>query len=59
MKELLEKYYIEPGSILVYHETTLNRVDCWFDLNEIRVHRCLSIEDFYALNDFIDEMEGS
>ena len=49
MIELLEKYYLELDSKLVNHSIGTNGVDCWFDTDRVRQHRCLSIEDFNLL----------
>ena len=46
MNKIIENYYLEPNSKLVYHELRMMHVDCWFDTDEIRQHRCLSYEDF-------------
>lgn len=46
MNKIIEKYYLEPGSYLVNHQVGTNGVDCWFDTNKVRQHRCLSFEDF-------------
>jgi hypothetical protein len=46
MDTIAEKYYLKPDSILVNHAIGTNGVDCWFDANNFRQHRCLSIEDF-------------
>lgn len=44
--QILEKYYVELGSVLMNHQIGTNGVDCWFDSPQWRAHRCLSIEDF-------------
>jgi len=49
MIELLEKYYLELDSKLVNYSIGTNGVDCWFDTDRVRQHRCLSIEDFNIL----------
>jgi hypothetical protein len=49
MIELLEKYYLELDSKLVNYCIGKNGVDCWFDTDRVRQHRCLSIEDFNIL----------
>jgi hypothetical protein len=46
MKTIIEKYYLLEGSVLVSHQEGTNGVDCWFDTNNCRQHRCLSFEDF-------------
>ena len=46
MEAIIEKYYLEPNSILVNYQKGSNGVDCWFDTDKIRQHRCLSFEDF-------------
>jgi len=45
-QKLLEKYYLKPGSKLVYYEVGTNGVDCWFDKENFRQHRCLEFKDF-------------
>ena len=49
MDKIIEKYYISPGSVLVNYNIGTNGVDCWFDTDRVRQHRCLSIEDFNLL----------
>lgn len=46
MEKIIEDYYLAEGSKLVNHSIGTNGVDCWFDTNDARQHRCLSIEDF-------------
>jgi len=46
MNEITEKYYLEQGSYLVKFQMGTNGVDCWFDTDKVRQHRCLSFEDF-------------
>lgn len=46
MEKIIEDYYLAEGSKLVSYEIGTNGVDCWFDTNDVRQHRCLSIEDF-------------
>ena len=46
MKKIIENYYLAEGSKLVMHVMGTNGVDCWFDTNDLRQHRCLSFEDF-------------
>jgi len=46
MGNIIEKYYLTEGSKLVNHEIGTNGVDCWFDTDNFRQHRCLSFEDF-------------
>jgi hypothetical protein len=46
MNFIINKYYLETDSKLVYHETRTNGVDCWFDTDKVRQHRCLSFKDF-------------
>ena len=50
MEAIIEKYYLEPNSILVNYQKGSNGVDCWFDTDKIRQHRCLSFEDFSTIN---------
>jgi hypothetical protein len=49
MDKIIEKYYISPGSVLVNYNIGKNGVDCWFDTDRVRQHRCLSLEDFNIL----------
>ena len=49
MEAIIEKYYLEPNSILVNYQKGSNGVDCWFDTDKIRQHRCLSFEDFSTI----------
>jgi hypothetical protein len=51
METIIEKYYLEKGSILVFSQEGINGVDCWFDANKIRQHRCLSFEDFDTIKE--------
>jgi len=46
MDKIIEKYFIFPGSVLVHYTIGTNGVDCWFDSEQWRNHRCLSFEDF-------------
>lgn len=46
MQEIIEKYYLAEGSKLIRHSIGTNGVDCWFDTDKVRQHRCLSFEDF-------------
>lgn len=54
MKDIIEKYFLEPGSKLVKHQIGTNGVDCWFDLGSnqlkrqslLRQHRCIDFADF-------------
>lgn len=46
VSSILDKYYLEPNSVLVNHQEGTNGVDCWFDTDKVRQHRCLSKEDF-------------
>lgn len=54
MENIIEKYYLAEGSKLVNYregnngyETT--QVDCWFDTDDVRQHRCLSFDDFKTI----------
>lgn len=49
MENIIEKYYLAEGSKLVNYRKGSNGVDCWFDTNDVRQHRCLSIEDFETI----------
>jgi len=51
MAFIIEKYYLLEGSVLVNHEIGTKGVDCWFDTEKYRQHRCLSFEDFKLLTD--------
>jgi hypothetical protein len=46
MEKIISKYYLLDGSKLVYHNEGTNGVNCWFDTDNCRQHRCLSFEDF-------------
>ena len=50
MKKIIENYYLAEGSKLVNHSIGTNGVDCWFDADNFRQHRCLDLEDFKLLN---------
>ena len=45
MEMIIEKYYLKPGSKLVKSEIRTNGVDCWFDVDDFRQHRCIDFED--------------
>jgi hypothetical protein len=49
MNLIIEKYYLEPNSYLVEGREGTKGVDCWFDTDTVRQHRCLSIEDYNKL----------
>ena len=49
MKRIIEEYFLELGSKLVNYREGSNGVDCWFDTDTIRQHRCLSFEDFNSI----------
>lgn len=49
MPRIIKKYHLKPDSQLVMCKIGSNGVDCWFDTNTIRQHRCLSVKDFYKL----------
>jgi hypothetical protein len=49
MKTIIEKYFLEPNSKLVNYQEGSNGVDCWFDTDKVRQHRCLSFEDFVTI----------
>lgn len=50
MKRIIEKYYLLETSELVHYQEGTNGVDCWFDTtNNIRQHRCLSLDDFSTI----------
>jgi hypothetical protein len=46
MEKIIKDYYLAEGSKLVYHRKGTDGVDCWFDTDDVRQHRCLSYEDF-------------
>lgn len=46
METIIQNYYLESGSKLVQHRIGTEGVDCWFDTDKVRQHRCLSFEDF-------------
>jgi hypothetical protein len=46
MDKIIEKYYLKPGSKLVSQQIRTNGVDCWFDVDDVRQHRCIDFEDF-------------
>ena len=50
MNLIINKYYLEQGSVLVNYREGTNGVDCWFDTDRVRQHRCLSFEDFKLIN---------
>ena len=50
MKTIIEKYYLLPDSILVNYNIGTNNVDCWFDTDKVRHHRCLDLEDFKLIS---------
>lgn len=49
MENIINKYYLSEGSKLVHSIEGTNGVDCWFDINNYRQHRCLSFEDFETI----------
>ena len=50
MNLIIEKYYLEPKSSLVFAREGTKGVDCWFDTDTVRQHRCLSFEDYLTIN---------
>lgn len=50
MDTIIQKYYLEQSSKLVYHEIGTKGVDCWFETPQFRQHRCLSFEDFKLIS---------
>lgn len=50
MNKIIKKYYLAEKSKLVHYQEGINGVDCWFDTDNIRQHRCLSFEDFKLIN---------
>lgn len=51
MEKIIKDYYLREGSKLVYHEIGTKGVNCWFDADDFRQHRCLSFEDFALIRD--------
>ncbi len=51
MKAIINKYYLLEGSKLVNHQIGTNGVDCWFDTDTMRQHRCLDFSDFELIRD--------
>ena len=51
MNYIIDKYYLETDSKLVKHNVGINGVDCWFDTNKVRQHRCLTFKDFKLVID--------
>ena len=51
MQKIIETYYLAEGSKLVNYQEGTNGVDCWFDTNNMRQHRCLSYEDFETIKE--------
>ena len=49
MDAIIEKYYLEPKSKLVSYQEGTSGVDCWFDTDQVRQHRCLTYEDFKSI----------
>ena len=46
MESIITKYYLETDSKLIKYSIGTNGVDCWFDTNKVRQHRCLTYKDF-------------
>lgn len=53
MKQIIEKYFLEKGSKLVKYIVGTNGVDCWFDTDNVRQHRCLEYNDFKTLTNYM------
>lgn len=51
MEKIIKDYYLAEGSKLVHHQIGTKGVDCWFDTDNVRQHRCLSFEDFALIRD--------
>jgi len=47
--KIIKDYHLAEGSKLVHHRMGPDGVDCWFDTNEVRQHRCLSYDDFQLI----------
>ena len=50
MKDIIKKYFLKPGSKLVYYEVGTNGVDCWFDIDDVRQHRCIEFADYITIS---------
>jgi len=46
MKDIIKKYFLKPGSKLVSQQIRANGVDCWFDIDGVRQHRCIEFPDY-------------
>ena len=46
MDEIIEKYYLKPGSKLAKSQIGTNGVNCWFDVDDVKQHRCIFFADF-------------
>jgi len=46
MKDIIKKYFLKPGSKLVLEQIGTNGVDCWFDIDGFRQHRCIEFADY-------------
>jgi len=60
MENIIQKYYLEPNSVLVKLNPAINgQVDCWFDAvknnKTIRQHRSIAVEDIDSNDDSILE----
>jgi hypothetical protein len=47
--KIIKDYHLAEGSKLVHHSMGPDGVDCWFDTNDVRQHRCLSYDDFQLI----------
>ena len=47
--KIIKKYHLEPNSYLVSGVEGSKGVDCWFDNDTVRQHRCLSFEDYNTI----------
>ena len=46
MDKIIKSYYLKPGSKLVSQQIGTNGVDCWFDIDGVRQHRCIDFADY-------------
>ena len=50
MKDIIKKYFLKPGSKLVSKRIGANGVDCWFDIDDVRQHRCIEFADYITIS---------
>ena len=46
MEKIIKDYYLLPGSKLVHQQIGTKGVNCWFDIDGNRQHRCISFADY-------------